>query len=90
MPRNGGYWDGCLVEYGFGSDDMEDGITFGCFLVLSSLVFFGCGPGINSVGMGFYHLQSQSSGGGFFPCARSTEKSLHMVQIGCGTYGFIL
>ena len=36
---------------------MEDGITFGCFLFLSSLLlFFGSRPGTNSVGMGFYHL----------------------------------
>ena len=35
---------------------MEDGITFGCFVV-SFLHFFGSGPGTNGVGMGFYHLQ---------------------------------
>jgi hypothetical protein len=36
---------------------MEEGITFGCFLFLSSfLLFFGSRPGTNGVGMGFYHL----------------------------------
>ena len=36
---------------------MEDGITFVCFLFLSSLLlFFGSRPGTNGVGMGFYHL----------------------------------
>jgi hypothetical protein len=63
------------VEYG-GSGNMEDGITFGCFLFLSSLLlFFGSRPGTNGVGTGFYHLRSQSSGGGFSPWAGSTERS---------------
>jgi hypothetical protein len=67
-----------------------DGITCGCFLCLSSLLpFFGSRPSTNGVGMGFYHLQSQSSGGGFSPCARSTERSPCAVLIGCGTYGFV-
>jgi len=36
---------------------MEDRITFGCFLFLSSLlVFFGSRAGTNGVGTGFYHL----------------------------------
>jgi len=55
---------------------MEDEITLGCFLFLSSLlIFFGSRPSTNGVGMGFYHLRSQSSGGGFSPCARSAERS---------------
>jgi hypothetical protein len=59
-------------------------------LFLSSLLlFFGSRPSTNGVGMGFYHLRSQSSGGGFSPCARSTEKSHCAVLIGCGTYGFV-
>jgi len=69
-----GYW--WLVEYGFGSWDIEDGITFGCFLFLSSLLFFfGSRPGTNGIGMGFYHLRSQSSGGGVSQCTRSAERS---------------
>jgi len=37
---------------------MEDGITFGCFLVslFSSSLLFGSRPGTNGVGTGFYHL----------------------------------
>jgi len=46
------------------------------FLFLSSLLlFFGSRPGTNGVGMGFYHLRSQSSGGAFSPCAGSAERS---------------
>ena len=60
----------------FESGDMEDGITFGCFLFFSSLLlFFGSRPGTNGVGMGFYHLWSKSSGGGFSQCAGSAEMS---------------
>jgi hypothetical protein len=75
-PRYSSYGYGWSVEYGLGSGDMEDGITFGCFLFLSSLLlFFGSRPCTNGVGTGFYHLRSQSSGGGFSPCARSAEWS---------------
>jgi hypothetical protein len=52
------------------------GSLLNVFLLLSSLLlFFGSWPGTNGVGTGFYHLRSQSSGGGFSLCARSTEKS---------------
>jgi len=60
----------------FRSGDMEDGSLLDVFLFLSSLLlFFGSLPGTNGVGTGFYHLQSQSSGGGFSPCAGSAEQS---------------
>ena len=60
----------------FRSGDMQDGITFQCFVFLSSLCLsFGSRPSTNCVGMGFYHLQSQSNGGGFSPCAGSTKRS---------------
>jgi len=46
------------------------------FLFLSSLLhFFGSRPGTNGVGRGFYHLRSQSSGGGCSPAAGSAERS---------------
>ena len=45
-------------------------------LVLSALLlFFGSRLSTNGVGMGFYHLWSQSSGGGFSPRAGSAERS---------------
>jgi len=45
------------------------------FLFLSSLLlFFGSRPTTNGVGTGFYHLRSQSSGGGLSPCAGSAER----------------
>jgi len=45
-------------------------------LFLSALLlFFGSRPSTNGVGTGFYHLRSQSSGGGFSPCAGSAERS---------------
>jgi len=75
-PRYMSYRYGWSVEYGCVSGDMEDGITFGCFLFLSSLlIFIGSRPSTNGVGTGFYHLRSQSSGGGFSLCARSAERS---------------
>jgi len=67
-----------------------DGITWGCLLFLSSLpLFFGSWPSTNGVGMGFYHVRSQSSGGGFSPCTGSTEMSPSAVMNGCGTSGFV-
>jgi len=46
------------------------------FLWLSSLLlFFGSRPSTNGVGTGFYHLRSQSSGGGFSQGAGSAERS---------------
>jgi len=39
--------------------------------------------------MGFYHLLSQGSGGGFSAWARSTEKSPRVVPIGKVTYDFV-
>jgi hypothetical protein len=51
---------------------MEDGITFGSFLFLSTrLLFFGSQPGTNGVGMGFYHLPLKVE----FPRAPDAPKS---------------
>jgi len=53
---------------------MEDGITFGCFLFLSSLLlFFGSRPGTNGVGTGFYHLLMEAE----FPRAPDPPKGRH-------------
>jgi len=61
------------------------------FLVslFSFLLFFGFRPSTNGVGTGFYHLQSQSGGGGFSPCAGSAERSPWVVPIGSGTYDLV-
>jgi hypothetical protein len=53
---------------------MEDGITFGCFLVFSSLLlFFGSWPGTNGVGTGFYHQSMDVE----FPRAPDLPKGRH-------------
>jgi len=64
------------------------------FLFLSSLLFpsslhIGSRPSTNGAGTGFYHLWSQSSGGGFSPCAGFAERSPWVVAIGSGTYDFV-
>ena len=50
-----------------------DGITFGCFLVSSLLLFFGSRPGTNGVGMGFYHQPMEVE----FPRAPDPPKGRH-------------
>jgi len=56
----------------FGSGDMEDGITFGCFLVslFPSSLLFGSRPGTNGVGTGCYHLQITAKWRWSFPVRR--------------------
>jgi hypothetical protein len=50
---------------------MEDGITFGCFLFLSSLfLFFGSRPGTNGIGTGFYQLRITAKWRWSFPVRR--------------------
>lgn len=56
---------------------------------ISLLLLIRFRPGSNGVGMGLYHIPSQSSGGGSSPCARHTERSAGTVLIGCRTDGFI-
>jgi len=53
---------------------MEDGITFGCFLVSSSfLLLFGSWPGTNGVGMGVYYFAMEVQ----FPRAPDPPKGRH-------------
>ena len=73
-----GLWEWMVGEVfvQFGSGNIEGGSLLDVFLCLSSLLlFFESQPGTNSVGTGFYHLQSQSGGGGFSPCAGSARRS---------------
>jgi len=50
---------------------MEDGITFGCFLVsLFSCSLLGSRPGTNGVGMGCYHLWITAKWRWSFPVRR--------------------
>jgi hypothetical protein len=77
-----GYGNGWSEEYGF-SSEFEIWRTVSLLdvlLILSSLLhFFGSPPGTNGVGMAFYHLRGQSSGGGFSLCTGSAERS----QLSC-------
>jgi len=69
---------------------METGLLINVFMFLDSLLLvFGSRPCTNSVSMGFYHLRTQSSGGGFSPCARSTAMTPCAVLISYGTYWFV-
>ena len=72
------YGNGWSEEYGFSSEVelWRLGSLLDVFLFLSSLLLlFWSRPGINGIGTGFHHLWSQSSGGGFSPCAGSAERS---------------
>jgi len=76
-PRYMGYGYGWLEEYGFSSEVeiWRTGSLLDFFLFLSSLLlFFGSRHPTNGVGTGFFHLWSQSSGGGVSTCAESAER----------------
>ena len=80
--RYTGYGNGWSEEYGFSSEVEKWGIgsLLDVFLFLSSLLLlFRSRPGTNGIGMDFYHLRSQSSGGGVSPCVGSSERS----PLGC-------
>ena len=73
MPRFTGYGYGWSEEYGFGSRDMEDRITFGCFLVSlfsSSLLWISARYKWRRHG-----FSPPATGGGVSPCAGSAERS---------------
>ena len=86
-----------MGQYSFGTWDRRKcdqlSVPFVCFV--SSLLFsilhycIGSWPGTNGVGTGFYHPQSQSSGGEPSPCAGSAERLPRVVPIGSRTFDFI-
>jgi hypothetical protein len=83
---------GMDVEWSIGSEVgiWRTGSLLDVFLFLPFLPsLLGHRPSINGVGMGFCHVQSRSSGGGFSPCTRSAERPPRVVPIGSGTYEFV-
>jgi len=78
------------LEHGLESAHMEDGITFGCFVVSplfsSSLLWISAQYKWRQVGMGFYYLPMEVE----FPHAPDPLKSCQWaVPIGSGTYDFV-